>query len=40
MVATAEKTPFAEAQFQELLGLARLGTGRLFALQRAALDQA
>jgi ribonuclease PH len=38
--ATAEKTPFAEAQFQELLGLARLGTGRLFALQRAALDQA
>jgi len=38
--ATAEKTAFAEAQFQELLGLARLGTRRLFALQRAALDQA
>ena len=38
--ATAEKTAFAEAQFQELLGLARLGTERLFALQRAALDQA
>ena len=34
---TAEKAPFAEAQFLELLRLAKLGTGRLFALQRAAL---
>ena len=33
---TAEKTPFSEAQFLELLSLAKSGTGRLFALQRAA----
>ena len=38
--ATAEKAPFSEAQFNELLALARAGTGRLFALQRAALEQA
>jgi len=36
--ATAEGTPFREAQFQELLVLARLGTDRLFAIQRAALE--
>ncbi len=33
---TAEKTTFSEAQFLELLGLARKGTGALFALQRQA----
>jgi ribonuclease PH len=38
--ATAEKAPFAAAQFQELLALAGLGTGRLFAVQRAALERA
>ena len=32
--ATAEKTAFNEAQFNELLVLARKGTGALFALQR------
>jgi ribonuclease PH len=36
--ATAEKTAFAEAQFSELLALARKGTTELFALQRAALE--
>jgi ribonuclease PH len=35
--ATAEKTAFNEAQFHELLDLARKGTGALFALQRQAL---
>jgi ribonuclease PH len=35
--ATAEKTAFNEAQFNELLALARQGTGGLFALQRQAL---
>jgi ribonuclease PH len=35
--ATAEKTAFQEAQFHELLRLARSGTGTLFALQRSAL---
>jgi ribonuclease PH len=35
--ATAEKTTFSEAQFLELLGLARQGTSALFALQRQAL---
>ncbi len=34
---TAEQAPFTEAQFAALMGLARLGTGRLYALQRAAL---
>jgi ribonuclease PH len=34
---TAEKTPFSEAQFLELLALARKGTEALFALQRDAL---
>jgi ribonuclease PH len=38
--ATAEKTPFSDAQFQGLMALARLGTAQLFALQRAALEQA
>ena len=35
--ATAEKSAFTEAQFQQLLGLARAGTGALFAQQRGAL---
>src|SRR4051812_12347535 len=35
--ATAEKTAFNEAQFHELLDLARKGTGELFALQRQTL---
>ena len=35
--ATAEKTAFNEAQFNELLKLARQGTGTLFELQRKAL---
>jgi ribonuclease PH len=35
--ATAEKTPFNEAQFNELLTLARIGTGALFLLQRQVL---
>jgi ribonuclease PH len=34
---TAEKTTFSEAQFLELLGLARKGTAVLFAAQRQAL---
>lgn len=33
---TAERAPFSEAQFQALLGLARHGTGALFAMQREA----
>jgi ribonuclease PH len=33
---TAEKAPFAEAQFLELLALAKAGTARLFELQRQA----
>ena len=36
---TAEKTPFTEAQFAQLLSLARLGTERLFAIQRQALGE-
>ena len=36
---TAEKAPFSEAQFAELMRLARLGTGRLYEMQRAALDR-
>ena len=36
--ATAEKTPFSDAQFLELLALARKGTDGLFALQRDALE--
>ncbi|WP_428490392.1 ribonuclease PH [Rhodopila sp.] len=35
--ATAEKTAFTEAQFQQLLALARSGTTALFAQQRGAL---
>ena len=34
---TAEKAPFSDAQFAELMRLARIGTGRLYELQRAAL---
>ncbi len=34
---TAEKTPFSEGQFLELMTLARKGTDVLFALQRQAL---
>ena len=34
---TAERAPFSDAQFAELMRLARLGTGRLYELQRAAL---
>ena len=33
---TAEKAPFSEAQFSELMALAKLGTTRLFELQREA----
>jgi ribonuclease PH len=35
--ATAEKTSFSEAQFHQLMSLARSGTTELFAAQRAAL---
>ncbi len=35
--ATAEQAPFSEAQFAQLMTLARSGADRLFALQRAAL---
>jgi ribonuclease PH len=35
--ATAEQSPFSEAQFAELLALAKLGTARLFEAQTAAL---
>ncbi len=38
--ATAERAPFTEAQFAELMALARTGTQRLFAAQRAALEAA
>ena len=34
---TAEKSPFSEGQFLELLSLARIGTAALFAAQRQAL---
>ncbi len=34
---TAERAPFSDEQFAELMRLARLGTGRLYELQRAAL---
>ena len=34
---TAEKAPFSDSQFAELMRLARLGTGRLYEMQRAAL---
>ena len=37
---TAEKAPFSEAQFSELMRLARAGTARLYELQRAALEAA
>ena len=35
---TAEKAPFSEAQFSELMALAKAGTANLFAAQRAALE--
>jgi ribonuclease PH len=35
---TAEKVPFSETQFNELLGLARVGASRLFELQRQAVE--
>ena len=35
---TAEKAPFTEAQFLELLALARAGTGALFAAQLRAVE--
>jgi ribonuclease PH len=35
---TAEQAPFTEAQFAELMALAKLGTARLFEVQRAALS--
>ena len=35
--ATGEERPFTEAEFQELLNLAKQGCGELFELQRAAL---
>jgi ribonuclease PH len=35
--ATAEKAPFSESRFNEMLALARLGVGKLLALQRQAL---
>ncbi len=38
--ATAEKTAFAEAEFLELLRLARKGTAELFAAQTATINQA
>jgi ribonuclease PH len=34
---TAEQAPFSEAQFADLLALAKLGTSRLFEAQRMAL---
>ena len=34
---TAEKAPFSEAQFSQLMQLAKGGTARLFAMQRSAL---
>ncbi len=34
---TAERSPFSDAQFAELMRLARFGTGQLYELQRAAL---
>jgi len=37
---TAEKAPFSEAQFAELMRLARAGTTSLFALQRQIIDAA
>jgi ribonuclease PH len=37
---TAEKSPFTEAQFGELMALARAGTGQLFAIQRRVLEEA
>ncbi len=37
---TAEKSAFSEAQFLELMGLAKLGTARLFEMQLAAVEAA
>ncbi len=38
--ATAEGAPFSEAQLQELLGLARVGTAEIFAAQKLAVGLA
>jgi ribonuclease PH len=38
--ATAERTPFSEAQFSELMALARRGVAELFEAQRTALASA
>ena len=38
--ATAEKDPFSEAQFNQLLALAKHGAAQLFAAQRAAIEAA
>ena len=35
---TAERAPFSDEQFADLMRLARLGTEQLYALQRAALE--
>jgi ribonuclease PH len=37
---TAEKSAFSEGQFMELMGLAKLGTARLFEMQLAAVEAA
>jgi ribonuclease PH len=37
---TAEKAPFSDAEFGALMRLAREGTGRLFEMQRAAVEAA
>ncbi len=37
---TAEKSAFSEAQFMALMGLAKLGTGRLLEMQLAAVEAA
>ncbi|MBB2202175.1 ribonuclease PH [Gluconacetobacter tumulisoli] len=37
---TAEQAPFSETQFHDLMRLARIGTGQLFAAQREAVEAA
>lgn len=37
--ATGEERPFSEAEFQELLGLAKQGCAQLFEIQRAAITR-
>jgi ribonuclease PH len=36
--ATGEQRPFTDAEFTELMRLAKLGCGQLFDLQRAAVS--